>query len=267
MNIKYTLLLSLSFCFFAAMSSSQNKLFLGLKGGLSIPSLQAGESENVWNKNYQSRVGPYYGLVAEIPLSKYFSLQPEIMFAAQGGKRKGIQPMTIPEDYVDVFQQVFNTDKDYLFANLNTTSKINYLQIPIQLKFAYPIAFDGKLNFIAQFGPYVGYMLQAKQIVESKNLHVYFDEEGKEEIPQVLVKEFFGASIDTTINSYPELHHFNFGIQGGVGFAYFFKNSQVFIEGGGNYGFLYLQKDDSHGKNNIGAGTINIGYLINVRKK
>jgi hypothetical protein len=34
----------------------------------------------------------------------------------------------------------------------------------------------------------------------------------------------------------------------------------VFIEGGGNYGFLTIQKDSANGKNNTGAGVVNLGY-------
>ncbi len=252
---------------FSLCSFAQKDLFVGVKGGISIPNLTAGESKNDWNKNYTSRVGPYFGGFVEIPLSRYFSFQPEVNYAAEGGKRKGIQPMTIPAQYLDLFQKAFGTDKDYLYADLNTVSRINYLQVPLLIKFSYPMAFKGKLTFFAQVGPYAGYLVSAKQLVKSENLKVYFDGEGKKQIPPALVEEFFGASIDTTIKARSDLHNFNFGVQGGVGFAYTIGRGKLFLEGGGNYGFIPVQKGDAHGKNNIGAGTVLAGYAYNIRKK
>jgi hypothetical protein len=248
------------------VSSAREGLSVGIKGGLSIPSLRAGESKNDWNKNYESRVGPYFGASVEIPLSRHWSLQPEINYAAQGGKRNGIQPMTIPAEYLDVFQAAFKTDKDYLFATLRTVSRINYVQIPLLLRGHFALTSNNKLQFFAQAGPFVGYMVAAKQLVNSENLKVYLDAAGDKEIPEVLVHNFFGKSIDTTINAKNDLYRFNTGIQGGVGFSYALGRGKVFIEGGGNYGLIYIQKGDEHGKNNIGAGTILLGYTLGLGK-
>jgi len=244
---------------------NKNALYVGAKAGLSIPSLQAGESKNVWNKNYKSILRVYASVFGEYQISKRFSIQAELAYAAQGGMRNDIQPFAVPAEYLDIFQLAFNTKNDYVFANLKSTSHIDFLQVPIMLKYAYPIAFNNKLSVYVLAGPYFGYMVSAKQIVKSADLHVYSTEELSSEIPQDLVKGFFGESIDTTINSYPELNKFNMGIQGGIGFQYQLGKGKVFIEGGGNYGFLYLQKGDDHGKNNIGAGTVLVGYALNLR--
>lgn len=265
--ILYTLLTAGLLCTAGRAGARNHDLFIGIKGGISVPSLRAGESQNDWNKNYESRIGPYFGAFAEFPFSRYFSFQPEINYAAQGGKRKGIQPMTIPAEYLPVFQQAFGTDKDYLYATLNNVSRINYLQIPLLLKFSYPLALKGRLKVFAQAGPYMGYLVAAKQIVKSNNLRVYFDGEGNKEIPQNLVAQFFGTTIDTAIAARNDLHQFNAGLQGGAGISYDMGRSRFFVEGGGNYGLLYIQKGDDHGKNNIGAATILAGYAYNIRKK
>lgn len=239
--------------------------YFGAKAGLSIPSLQAGESKNIWNKNYQSIVRPYFSVFLEHQLNRNFSVQVEFAYAAQGGTRKDIQPFGVPEEYVELFKAAFETKNDYVFANLESTSHIDFIQVPIMLKYNQPIAMKKRLSVYALVGPYVGYMVSAKQIVKSKQLRVFTTEDESSEIAENLVHGFFGASIDTVINSYPELHKFNMGIQGGVGFEYHFKNSKVFIEGGGNYGMLYLQKGDDHGKNTIGAGTVLLGYALKLR--
>lgn len=127
--------------FMSARASGQSKsnLSLGLKGGLSIPSLKAGETANDWNKDYVSRQGVYVALVAEYRLSKHFYFQPELAYAAEGGKRNGIQPMSIPPEYLEAFQVAFGTKQDYLYANLNSVSKLNYLQLPLLFKFQIPL--------------------------------------------------------------------------------------------------------------------------------
>lgn len=257
--------LSLLFISFRTSGQNSSKLSFGLKGGLSIPSLKAGETENDWNRDYVSRQGLYVALVAEYRLSKYFYFQPELAYAAEGGKRNTIQPMSIPAKYLDAFQLFFGTKQDYLYANLNSVSKLNYLQLPLLLKFQYPIAFNGRLQAFAQAGPYVGYLLVSKQEINSPNLRVYLDAKGNDEIKPELVHQFFGSSIDTVIEAKDELHHWNVGVQGGVGLAWVFDKSKIFIEGGGNYGFVPVQKSDDHGKNNIGAATILVGYLRNIR--
>lgn len=238
------------------------KFFVGIKGGLSIPTLQSGESENDWNKNYTSRLGPYFGGLVEMTLSPHFSFQAELVYAAEGGKRDNIQPMAIPEEYLDAFQKAFKTDQDYLFANLYSVSRINYIQMPLMLKYHYPVAAGGKLQVFAQAGLCPGYMVQAKQIVKSEKLRVYFDGDGKVEIPSNLVYSFFGSSIDTVIDARDDLHSWNIGFQAAIGFSYQTGKGKFFIEGGGNYGFIPVQKTDAHGKNNIGAGTVLSGYAI-----
>lgn len=265
--MKKYLLASLFVAGCASSAIAQKPLYIGVKGGLSIPSLRAGQSENDWNKNYVSRRGPYFGAFAEIQINRFFSFQPEIAYAAEGGKRNGIQPMGIPTQYLALFQGAFNTDNTYIFAGLNTTSRVNYLQVPLLLKFTYPVTSNGKVKIFAQAGPYLGYLVAAKQIVKTNDLRVYLDGKGAVEIPSLLVHQFFGNSVDTVIDAKNDLHKFNVGIQAALGVSYDIGRGKIFAEGGGNYGFMYIQKGDEHGKNNIGAGTILLGYAYNIRKR
>lgn len=264
---KYLLALCCIFVVLHYSAQAKQDIFIGVKGGLSIPSLRAGESENDWNKNYVSRRGPYFGAFAEFALSRYFSFQPEIAYAAEGGKRNGIQPFGVPPQYLADFQKTFETDADYLFAGLNSTSRVNYLQVPLLMKFTFPIAAQGKLKVFAQAGPYLGYLVASKQIVKTDDLRVYLDGEGKTEIAPLYVHAFFGNSVDTVIDAHNDLHKFNAGVQCAVGLSYDMGPGKIFVEGGGNYGFMYIQKGDAHGKNNIGAGTILVGYAYHFRKK
>lgn len=257
-----------TFCLLLYISSlsaqAQKTYHIGLKGGLSIPNLTAGETKNDWNKDYTSRIGPHFAAYVEIPLSKYFSLVPELAFAGQGGKRNTVQPMTIPAEYLTLFQNAFKTDKDYIFANLSNVSRINFLQLPVHLKYQRPIALKGKLSVHIQAGPYIGYMVSGKQIVKSDSLRVFIDAVGTQEIPQTLVSQFFGNSVDTTIDAKKDLYHWNAGVSGTLGLSYALKKGKITLEGGGNYGFFDLQKGNAHGKNKIGAGLVVLGYAHSI---
>lgn len=56
-----------------------------------------------------------------------------------------------------------------------------------------------------------------------------------------------------------------FGVECDLGLALIFLTADI-IEGGGNYGFLNIQKGSENGKNHIGAATIRIGYAFNISK-
>ncbi|GAA4320405.1 porin family protein [Compostibacter hankyongensis] len=252
----------------ARTSHAQQATYIGVKGGISIPNLSSGSGgENDWNKNYTSRVGPYFGALAEFQFSPLFSLQPEINYAAEGGKRSGKQPFTVPDEYKEMFQQAF-PGRDYVYADFNNVSRINYLQVPVMGKFNFSLSRNGKLKLFAQVGPYIGFLVSAHQIVHSDHVKVYINEDDPDPLPDQAVETFFGSTkLDTSINARDELHKVNWGIQGGIGLSLDCGRGKFFIEGGGNYGFMDIQKGDEHGKNHIGAATILAGYALELRRK
>ena len=67
-------------------------LTVGIKGGISIPNLTAGSnSKTPLNTGYSSRIGPAAGIFVENQYSGSFSLQTGIEYAAEGGKKNGLQ--------------------------------------------------------------------------------------------------------------------------------------------------------------------------------
>ena len=124
----------------------------------------------------------------------------------------------------------------------------------------------------AAIGPSAGLLLNAHQVQTGGIQNVYYDKAGAQPV-QVLADPDDPTSIvslqadfDTTVNIKPDIHKFNFGIEGNVGIAYKFKRSSVFLEGGGNYGLLNIQKNAADGKNHSGAATIMIGYSLSLGK-
>ena len=63
-----------------------------------------------------------------------------------------------------------------------------------------------------------------------------------------------------------DLRKVNAGVQGTVGLAYQCARNKVFLEVGGNYGFVRLQKDTSNGSNRLGAATVTLGYAYRLGK-
>jgi len=59
----------------------------------------------------------------------------------------------------------------------------------------------------------------------------------------------------------------NFGIQGNVGGLYHLKSMSYFLEAGGNYGFINLQKENVNGTNYTGALLFRMGILWDFNTK
>ena len=240
----------LMFCF----NADAQDVAIGVRGGISIPNLTAGGSEqNPLNTGYSSRQGPEFGLFAEIKFSDLFSLQPMVEYSSQGGKKDGLQALPTPTAIAEYYQSQGAPAPTYVYARYNSEAKFNYLMIPILAKFGWDLGHKSPFRVYVDAGPFVGFLLNAKQVTSGSS-DFYSDAGGT--MPITPSPE----NLNNTQDIKSELHSTNFGIEGNVGFAYHLKRSYVFVEGGGNYGFLNIQKGTANGKNNIGAGTASLGY-------
>ena len=239
---------------FAGQAKAQMPIYLGVKGGISIPNLSAGGNNPV-SKGYSSIEGPYFGAFAEFGLTHCFSIQPELNYVAQGGQKNGQQ--AIPSaDFASAFPPGYQAP-EYFYANFKSKARFNYLELPILAKFTFSLG--GPWKFVADAGPYVGYLLNGKNVT-SDSSNVYADQGETEELP-VGKQSFYGNSSITD-----ELHRFNFGIKGGVGLEYFVHHcGYVYLELGGEYGFENVQKGTINGKNQTGAATAALGWAFNLR--
>ncbi len=95
----------------------------GAKGGLNVTSLGGSDI----NDNWKSLVSFNLGVYARLPLVDRLSIQPELMYSGQGSK----------------------------YNNPDYTRRLNYLNIPILLKYA---AGNG---FSIETGPQLGFLLAA----------------------------------------------------------------------------------------------------------
>ncbi|SDT51952.1 Outer membrane protein beta-barrel domain-containing protein [Mucilaginibacter mallensis] len=233
---------------------AQDAVAIGVRGGISIPNLTAGGSQqNPLNTGYSSRTGPDGGIFAEFKFSDLFSIQPMVEYSSQGGKKDGFQALPTPAPIAQAIQAQGGTAPTYLYANFKSEAKLNYLMIPILAKFGWNFAEKSPWRVYIDAGPFVGFLLNAHQVTSGTS-NFYADAGGKQELP------YGEQNLNNNQDIKSQLNTTNFGIEGNVGFAYHLKNSYVFVEGGGNYGFLNIQKGTANGKNNTGAATASIGY-------
>jgi hypothetical protein len=225
---------------------------LGARGGISIPNLTAGGSKsNPLNTGYSSRFGPDVALTGELKFSQHFSLETMIEYSSQGGKKNGFQALTVPEEYIPAFPA--GQVPPYLYADYKSEAKLKYLLVPILGKFSWKLGPQSPLKGYLDAGPFAGYLLSAKQVTRGSSI-IYADPQKQNPLTPT------AQSFDDKTDIANQLNKFNFGVSGNVGLGYHFNRSVVFIEGGGNYGFLNIQKGEKNGKNHTGAGTVGIGY-------
>jgi len=252
----YALFISFLILCFNFKVNAQN-FALGIRGGVSIPNLTAGSgNQNPLNTGYSSRLGPDAGIFADFKFSGLFSLQPMIEYSSQGGKKDGLQAFTPPDAIAAMYPP--GQAPQYLYANYNSEAKMNYLMIPVLAKFGWDFK-KSPWRFYVDAGPFVSYLLSAHQITTGES-QFYADPAGTQPFPGG--QQSFNATTDIK----DQLHKFNTGIEGNIGFSYKLGLSAVFIEGGGNYSFLNIQKLAQDGKNNTGAGTVAVGYSYRFGK-
>jgi len=249
--MRKSILLLLSVSLFVHMNVRAQQFALGLRGGLSIPNLSAGSgNRNPLNTGYASRLGPDAGLFAELSFSKLFSLEPMLEYSSQGGKKNGLQAFTTPDALVAMYPP--GQAPPYLYANYNSEAKLNYLMLPILAKFGWNIR-NSPLRVYIDAGPFAGLLVAAHQVTGGQS-PFYADAGGQQPLPGG------PQSFDHTEDVKNNLHKFNAGIEGNIGLNYHLGFGNVFIEGGGNYGFLNIQKNAADGKNETGAAAVTIGY-------
>ncbi|OQP44413.1 hypothetical protein A4D02_34890 [Niastella koreensis] len=235
------------------VSFAQKKADIGFKAGLSIPNLTTGSSNNSISSGYNSRLDVHAAVHIEYRMGDRFSIQPQLEYSSQGGKKDGIQTFSTPDNLSQQFPP--GQAPTYLYADYKSEARLNYLMLPVLAK--YHFMSSKKWDAYLAAGPFVSYLLSAKNITKGSSL-IYLDE-GK---TQPLGPE--AQSFDNTENITSDLHRFNAGINGHAGIGYKLSNGSIFLEAGGNYGLIDIQKSAADGKNKAGAAVIDLGYQFRL---
>lgn len=249
----FALLAVLGACFVSQKAQAQEQAFsLGVKGGISIPNLKS-SGTNPLSQGWESRLGPYFGIVGEIPFGQTLSIKAELNYSSQGGKKSGAQ--AIPLSSLNLELPPGTPLPPYLYANFSSKAILNYVELPVMLKLKFPV--NESLNFFINGGPYAGYLLNAKNITSGSS-QIFLDEN----LTQVVWP--LSTSFDSTVNITSDINRLNFGLQAGVGLDFKVDSGHFILTAGGNLGLTDIQKDEKNGSNKTGAATITFGYLIDL---
>ena len=161
--MKKTIIILCTLFLSASAIAQDQKVKLGIKAGLNLATLTFDESE----LDSSSKAGFTAGVMIEIPMTKKFSLQPEILYSQQGTKTSF-------------------SDSDVTNSNYESTIKLNYLNIPVMLKY-YVIE-----GLSVQAGPQIGILLKANNKY-TDNFLGYDNQESFD------LKEY-SSGIDTSVN-------------------------------------------------------------------
>lgn len=231
----------------------QGRMGIGIKAGLSIPNLTSGNDQSPVTTGYGSRVDADFAVHAEIPLSTYFSVQAQLEYASQGGKRNGMQAFPLPAD----LQQLFPAGQApaYLFADYKSEVRLNYLLLPLFLKMHIDI--KKRWGAYVAAGSFASLLLDARITRRGESI-IYLDQHRARPV-STQARSFSGKE-----NIRGDLRKFNAGVSGYAGLQYKFRQGSIFLEAGGNFGFVDIQKDPTNGKNKTGAAVINLGYQFKL---
>jgi hypothetical protein len=226
-------------CALASYASAM-PLSLTAHAGCSVPNLRDhGGSE--FSSGWSSRLGGFFGVGAAMPIAGPWSVTAEVNYSAQGGKKDGLQAFSLPPGIADV--------PDPVYGSFKNTAKLDYVEIPVLAR----LEVAPLHHSFVQFGPYVGFLLSAKNVTEGLG-PVFLDAAGTEPLG---IPIDFGATTDNKSS----LHAYNWGLQAGLGARQPLGAGAVTLEVRGELGLMNLQKHpDVDGRNSTGALIAALGY-------
>lgn len=123
---------------FLTASLSQAQVGFGIKGGVNFANVGGADAP----PNSKTLTGFAAGGYLEISLPMLFTIQPEVLYSQKG----------------------FTADENFLGTNVKVTGSLNYLEIPVLLKYSLPVPVV-KPSLYA--GPAMGILLSAKGKAEA----------------------------------------------------------------------------------------------------
>ena len=249
----------------AGVKGQSIRIYAGGKAGLGMPSLATGAKSTPLNEDYAFRLTSYGGFVMEVQSDKWLGFRAEINYSTQGGKRHGMQALPLANQ-LKLFWDMLTTQgvkhDNYMYSNLKSEEIFNYVELPLMAKATF--GSGRKFNFYLSSGPFIGVLIRATSITRGAN-NIYLDKEGINPVDKYLQGDGLSIlgkqSFNNTVNITGNLNRYNIGWQGSIGFEIMTKSGKMFMDLGGNYGFIPIQKDESNGFNTTDNAIITVGYM------
>jgi hypothetical protein len=280
-------------CFFALnIEIYAQPVNLGIRGGLAVPNIIS-ISDNLLSTGYSSRLAGSGGIFTEMGINDMFSVRFGVEYTGQGGKRNGMQAMSSTQMVTDIATRMgaditediaasLGTMATYMppifYADVKNTVKFDYLMIPVSIQAGKNLG-NSPCRIYVNAGPFISFLMSGEQVSKGSS-KLYADENKTSSLWETIPSEMqelitagvpelshilengteFGTSVITG-----EIRPVNFGFQGNVGISYQCAgHNNFFVEIGGNYGLIPIQKKNSNGTNHIGSANIMIGYSFNI---
>ncbi|KAA6317564.1 hypothetical protein EZS27_032296 [termite gut metagenome] len=218
-------------------------------------------------------------------MNDLLSLRLGVEYSGQGGNRDGVQAMSsnqlmssivntpgIPAEALGLIGEIV---PPIFYTDVKNTTKFDYLMIPLSLQVGKDLGGSWKSwRVYAGAGPFVSFLLSAKQVSKGKS-KLYTDASKSQtlwsiippniqpiitEMAPQLINALGGESVFGAADIKDDLRTVNAGVQGNLGLSYQCHRNKLFLEVGGNYGLVRLQKDTSNGSNHISSASIILGY-------
>jgi hypothetical protein len=242
---------------FAGFEGISQNIKLGIKGGLSLPNLSSSGGSDV-SKGYKTISGPDLALVVDYMIAGKVSIETGLEWSTQGGQKSGLQTIPASPELAQYFPSGSNIQ--FLYANFSSTVRLQYLMFPVLIKYNFNLDDAGHWKLYLDGGLFGGLLITAKASAAGTS-KVYYDREETNQVGSLAVQ------FDSTGDIKKQLHKGNFGIEGNVGILYRLKSVSYFVEAGGNYGFINLQKNTRNGINYTGALIFRIGVTYSLDSK
>jgi hypothetical protein len=239
--------------FFAVDTARAQSWQFGVKGGLSLPNLTSAGGASEVSKGYRTISGPDFALFGDRKLSGQFSVEADLEWSTQGGQKSGLQTIPAIPDLAQYFPPV----TQYLYANFMSTVRLQYLMLPVMLKYDMDLGNSDRWKLYVDGGVFGGLLITANASAAGSS-KIYLDKEETQPIGSLEV------NFDSTGSIKNQLHKGNFGVEGNLGLLYQMSSMGVFAEVGGNYGFIDLQKNKQNGINHTGALIFRLGLFLKL---
>ena len=238
---------------FCNLLFAQQRISLGLKGGMNIPGLGINSSDPVIS-GYKTELSPYYGVELECGLNKRWSILEEVNYANTTITKNGSQ--VIPQSAYDNLS-ISSGGYKYLYADFYSKIQLKYVEMPMMLK--YYVYQKKQFNFFVNGGFFVGIPFYGN--VKTTGVgKVYTDEAHTSPLLP------FKISLNQQENIEDRLKPINVGLQAGFGVTLNYGIGEFFANASGNLGFMNIQENSGDGANKTKEATLAVGYLFHLSK-
>lgn len=231
-HMKKTILVmsSLLLCSVVVVKAQQSSVFV--KGGVNLANVTVDKDGNV--DDAKGIASFHVGLQADLPITKFFALQPGVFFTGKGTKVES-----------------GNTSGDNWFRS---STRPYYVEVPVNAVFKVPLGDES--SFFIGAGPYVGIGVAGKNKIEGEVLGVNFSRtrniEFSNDDPFTSGEEGDGYGI---------MRRFDYGLNGTVGV----QGKRAMLSVNYGLGFAKLQSGSDNSEDQLGKHrvlSLTVGFKL-----